>query len=136
MCGAGRTEQESRVGLVSGMFLKRVCTNAWVLSGLVAIALYVDTGANPDHVYGMLTRDLLPMLAPGLAGLFVASLLAAVMSSCDTFMVSSAALFTENIYKPLIKPNKDDSHCAEIDTSTQQPASSVWPISLLNRFGH
>jgi SSS family solute:Na+ symporter len=25
-------------------------------------------------------------------------------------MVSSAALFTENIYKPLIKPNQDDSH--------------------------
>ena len=110
MCGAGRTEQESRVGLVGGMFLKRICTIAWVLSGLVAIALYADTATNPDHVYGMLARDLLPTIAPGLVGLFVASLLAAVMSSCDTFMVSSAALFTENIYKPLIKPNQDDSH--------------------------
>ena len=28
-------------------------------------------------------------------------MLAGVMSSCDSFMISSAALFTENIYKPL-----------------------------------
>ena len=45
----------------------------------------------------MLARDILPTVAPGLVGLFVASMLAAVMSSCDTFMVSSSALFTENI---------------------------------------
>ena len=37
-------------------------------------------------------------------------MLAAVMSSCDCFMVSSAALFTENIYKPLIKPGQNDKH--------------------------
>ena len=110
MCGAGKSEHASRVGLVSGMFLKRLCTIAWVLTGLVAIALYANTETNPDHVYGLLAREFLPTIAPGLVGLFVASLLAAVMSSCDTFMVSSAALLTENIYKPLIKPNQDDEH--------------------------
>ena len=110
MCGAGKTEHASRVGLVSGMFLKRLCTIAWVLTGLVAIALYANTDTNPDHVYGLLAREFLPAIAPGLVGIFVASLLAAVMSSCDTFMVSSAALFTENIYKPLVKPDQDDEH--------------------------
>ena len=32
------------------------------------------------------------------------------MSSCDTFMVSAAALFTENVYKPLIRPGRDERH--------------------------
>lgn len=108
MCGAGRSEFDSRVGLVCGMFLKRVCTIAWVLTGLIAIAIYTD--ADADQVYGKLARDILPGIAPGLIGLFVASTLAAVMSSCDTFMVSSAALFTENIYKPYFAPDREDKH--------------------------
>jgi Na+/proline symporter len=108
MCGAGRSEFDSRVGLVCGMFLKRACTVAWVLTGLIAIAMY--SNADPDQVYGMLARDILPTIAPGLVGLFVASMLAAVMSSCDTFMVSSSALFTENIYKPFIRPDESESH--------------------------
>jgi len=110
MCGAGKTEQEARVGLVCGMFLKRICTIAWVLTGMVAIALYAGQGVNPDHVWGSLARDLLPTIAPGLVGVFIACMLAAVMSSCDCFMVSSAALFTENIYKPLIRPGRSEQH--------------------------
>ena len=109
-CGAGKSEHESRVGFVSGMLLKRLCTIAWVLTGLAAIALYAGTDTNADHVYGMLARDFLPTIAPGLLGLFVASLIAAVMSSCDTFMLSCAALFTENLYKPFINPNQEDRH--------------------------
>ncbi len=110
MCGAGKSEFDSRVGLVCGHFLKRFCTIAWVLTGLVGVALYSSSSMSPDHVYGTLARDFLPTIAPGLVGLFVASMLAAVMSSCDTFMVSSAALFTENIYKPLIRPGQDEKH--------------------------
>ena len=110
MCGAGRSELDSRFGLVAGHFLKRLCTIAWVLTGLAGLALYANANVDPDHVYGNLARDILPTIAPGLVGLFVASMLAAVMSSCDTFMVSSAALFTENIYKPLIMPNRSDRH--------------------------
>ncbi len=110
MCGAGKTEKEARIGLVGGMLLKRVCTIAWVLIGLCGIGLYMGKTIHIDYIYGLMARDLLPMIAPGLIGLFIASMLAAVMSSCDCFMVSSAALFTENIYKPLIKPNRDEKH--------------------------
>ena len=110
MCGAGKSEEDSRIGLVAGMFLKRICTIAWVLTGLVGIALYANTAIEPDHVYGALARDILPSIAPGLVGLFIASLLAAVMSSCDTFMVSAAALFTENVYRPYIEPNRSEKH--------------------------
>jgi Na+/proline symporter len=110
LAGAGRSEQASRVGLVGGMLLKRICTIAWVLTGMCAIAIYAGTAIDADHAYGLMARDLLPTIAPGLLGLFVASMLAAVMSSCDALMVSSSALFTENIYKPLIRPDRDEKH--------------------------
>ena len=46
---------------------------------------------------------------PGLIGLFIASLLVRVMSTCDV-MVTSAALFTEDIYKSYVAPNMPDKH--------------------------
>ncbi len=110
MSAAGRTEMEGRVGVMCGILFKRVCTIAWVLTGLCAVGLYMGQDVDVDHVYGLMARDLLPQIAPGLVGLFIASMLAAVMSSCDAFMISSAALFTENLYKPLIAPHRPDNH--------------------------
>lgn len=110
MIGAGRTEDDARVGLVVGMFLKRIVTIAWVLTAMCAVGYYAGTTVNPDHVYGLMARDLLPQIAPGLIGLFIASVLAAVMSSCDCLMVAAAALFTENIYRPLIRPGRSERH--------------------------
>ena len=110
ICGAGKSEMESRVGLTFGLFLKRFCTLAWVLTGLCAVALYAGGEIDVDHVYGLMARDLLPKIAPGLVGLFIASMLAAVMSSCDVFMVTCSALFTENIYRRFFVRNAEDRH--------------------------
>jgi len=110
-CAAGKSEMEGRVGVTLGLFCKRICTIAWMITGLCAVALYAGRGLNDvDHVYGLMAHDLLPTVAPGLIGLFIASMLAAVMSSCDVFMVSSSALFTENIYKKFLVPGRGDKH--------------------------
>ncbi|MBF0430367.1 MAG: sodium:solute symporter family protein [Fibrobacteria bacterium] len=115
MCAAGKTETESRIGLVTGMFTKRICTIAWVITGLCGIGMYMGNGNfDVDLIYGRMARDLLPQIAPGLIGLFIASLLAAVMSSCDSFMITSSALFTENIYKPFLAPGKSDRHYIQV----------------------
>ena len=114
LCAAGRTEMQARVGMTCGMFIKRFCTVAWVLTGLCAVALYAAQKNDPefdvDHVYGLMAADLLPGVMPGLVGLFIASMLAAVMSSCDAFMVASSALFTENVYRKLLVKNAPDRH--------------------------
>ena len=110
-CAAGKREIEGRIGVTVGIFGKRVCTVAWMLTGLCAVALY--TGARleeADLVYGRMARDLLPEIAPGLIGLFIASLLASVMSTCDSLMVVASALFTKNLYKKFLSPGKPDSH--------------------------
>ncbi|UCD28377.1 MAG: sodium:solute symporter family protein, partial [Planctomycetota bacterium] len=110
MSAAGKTEMEGRVGVMCGSFFKRVCTIAWTLTGLCAVGLYMGREVDVDQVYGLMAGELLPKIAPGLVGLFIASMLAAVMSSCDAFMVSSSALFTENIYKVFIARNRPDRH--------------------------
>ena len=98
---AGRTEMDGRVGFTVGNFLKRTCTVAWTLTGFAAIAYYAGQEVDPDQVFGRVAKDFLPRLMPGMLGVFLAALLASVMSSCDSFMIASSALFTENIYRPL-----------------------------------
>jgi SSS family transporter len=110
-CAAGRTEMDGRIGTTFGMFLKRVCIVAWMLTGLLAIAVLADDPAQKaDRVYGLMAYKLLPNIAPGLVGLFIASVLASVMSSCDAFMVTSAGLFTENFYKRFLVKDKSEKH--------------------------
>lgn len=111
-CAAGRTELDGQVGFMCGSLLKRVCTIAWTLTGVTAIAYFADKGMgeiNPDNVFGQVAHDFLPQVMPGLLGLFIAGLLASVMSSCDAFMIATSALFTENFYKPFV-PGRSDRH--------------------------
>ena len=100
---------DGRVGFTVGNFIKRICTIAWSLTGLAAVAYLMENHVEPDKVFGVMARDFLPQIMPGLLGIFLASLLASVMSSCDSFMVASSALFTGNIYRPLF-PNKSPNH--------------------------
>lgn len=110
IAAAGKTEMEGRVGVMCGILFKRVCTIAWVLTGLCAVGLYAGKDVDVDHVYGLMAHSLLPKIAPGLVGLFIASMLAAVMSSCDAFMVASSALFTENVYRSFLVRDRTDRH--------------------------
>lgn len=108
-CAAGKTELDGQVGFMGGMLLKRLCTIPWCLTGVAATVYFAGRDIAPDHVFGALAGDFLPHVLPGLLGVFIAALLASVMSSCDAFMVSCSALFTENIYRRLV-PDKLPRH--------------------------
>ncbi|MFB0555355.1 MAG: sodium:solute symporter [Phycisphaerae bacterium] len=108
-CAAGKTEMEGRVGWMFGNFVKRVCTVAWCLTGLGAVVYFAGRDVEPDHIFGLVAADFLPKIAHGILGLFLAALLASVMSSCDSFMIASSGLFTENIYKRLL-PGRTAKH--------------------------
>jgi Na+/proline symporter len=109
-CSAGKTEREGQFGFMVGSFTKRFCTVAWAFTGLAGVAYFAGRDSiHPDHLYGLLAGEFLPQILPGLLGLFVATLLASVMSSCDSFMISASGLFTENIYKP-IRKHLSDNH--------------------------
>ncbi len=106
ICGAARDETAARVGLTYGNYLKRLCTVGWALVGVIGFALYAHEVSDPDMIWGYTTLRLLPV---GVVGLMIASMLAAIMSSADAFMVSGSALFTMNIYRPL-RPHSSDRH--------------------------
>ena len=108
-CAAGKTEWEGAVGFMGGTLLKRVCTVAWCLTGLAAVAHYGGSFSDPDLVYGAMAREFLPEILPGLLGLFLAALLATVMGSCDSFMIASSGLIAKNLYRPLV-PGKSEAH--------------------------
>ena len=85
-------------------FLKRLCTVGWVLTALFALALFADSpelAADPDKTWGVASREL---LGPGLTGLMLACLLAALMSSVDAYMIVGSALVVRNIYAPFWNP--------------------------------
>ncbi|MBN2272267.1 MAG: sodium:solute symporter family protein [Sedimentisphaerales bacterium] len=104
-CAAGKTEMEGRFGWMFGNIIKRICTIPWCLTGLAAIVYFAGKGieVEPDKVFGAVAGDFLPKILPGILGIFLAALLASVMSSCDAFMIASSGLFTENIYRPLVR---------------------------------
>lgn len=100
--GSAKTEKDARVGLVVGNFLKRFCTVGWVLTALIALCLYADNPeliVDPDRTWGVASREL---LGPGLTGLMLACLLAALMSSVDAYMIIGSALMVRNVYAPYI----------------------------------
>ncbi|MGI9427656.1 MAG: sodium:solute symporter family protein, partial [Bythopirellula sp.] len=84
--GSAKDENSARIGLVVGNFLKRFCTVGWVLTALIALALFADSpelSQDPDKTWGVASREL---LGPGFRGLMLACLLAALMSSIDVYM--------------------------------------------------
>lgn len=102
-CAAGKTELDGQVGFMGGMILKRICTIPWCLTGVAAIVYFAGRGIHPDQVFGAIAGDFLPKLMPGVLGVFIAAVLASVMSGCSAFMIASSALFTENIYRRVVR---------------------------------
>ena len=106
---AGKTEWEGRVGMTYGNFLKRICTLGWALIGVCAIVLYPNLGLEnqSEYAFGYAVADLLPI---GLRGVMLASIMSAAMSTCDALMISTSALFTDNLYRAHLKPGKTEAH--------------------------
>jgi SSS family solute:Na+ symporter len=108
--GSAKNEMTARVGMIGGMFFKRVIMIFWALTGLLAIALYSGKLHDPDLIWGHMTMDL---LFPGAIGLMMAGVLSAKMSSLAGSSVSYSALFIRNLYQPFVKP-KSDRHLINV----------------------
>lgn len=100
-CAAGKTEMEGRAGYMTGKFLKRLCTIPWCLTGVAAVVYFAGESIHPDEVFGIVANRFLPKIMSGILGVFIAGIMASVMSTCDALKISTSVLFTENIYKPL-----------------------------------
>jgi Na+/proline symporter len=104
--GSAKNEYAARFGAVSGTYAKRLMIIMWAFVGLIGCGLYFGDQrlAEPDMLWGRLSRQL---LAPGLFGLMLAGLLAAMMSNIGTNAMASSALFVRNVYT-YIAPGRSD----------------------------
>ncbi len=106
--GAGKKESAGRWGWTYGNFLKRIMTLGWAYTGVFAAFLFPGlVEAEREMAFGVAVQNLLPA---GLVGLMLASMAAAVMSSCDSFMVGGSALFTRNFYRKYFRRDADEEH--------------------------
>jgi SSS family solute:Na+ symporter len=102
---AAKTEKDGRDGAIFGGFLKILPVFLMVLPGVMAYALYRDAiGSENNNTLMILMQKL---LRPGFLGLFVAGLLAALMSTVAAALNSTATLASSDILKRL-KPDTPD----------------------------
>jgi solute:Na+ symporter, SSS family len=104
--GSATDEFTARVGMIGGMFAKRVLMLFWALGGLIAVGLMGSSLSDPDLIWGVMTNQL---LGTGAVGLMLVGVLAANMSSLGAAAVSHSALFIRNLYRPFA-PDKSDAH--------------------------
>ncbi|MCA9140706.1 MAG: sodium:solute symporter family protein [Planctomycetales bacterium] len=138
--GSAKSENEARIGLVVGNFLKRLCTVGWAITALIALALLAgrpELAVDPDLVWGIAAREILGPLNMGLVGLMLACLMAAMMSSADTYMIVSSALITRNLYTPYVNPTASDGESVKVARITGLAiivGASVVAITMANVF--
>ncbi|HIV12200.1 MAG TPA: sodium:proline symporter, partial [Candidatus Pullilachnospira stercoravium] len=78
--------------------------------GLIGRALLpaepsLATSSGAENVFVMLSQTLLP---PVLAGVIMAGILAATISSSDSYLLIAASAFSKNIYEGIMKKNQAD----------------------------
>ena len=105
-CLAAKNEWHAKASMILGAFLKMFIPFLVLFPGLIAIVTHPGL-EDGDQALPMLIRSLLP---PGLGGLLFAAFLAALMSSIDSMLNSTATLWTKDIYERYIKKGATDSH--------------------------
>jgi SSS family solute:Na+ symporter len=94
-----RNLTHSRGAALFAAFLKTLPLFILVLPGLMANALWPqEVSANPDMAYPFIVTRLMPA---GLAGLMIAALLAALMSSLSAVFNSCSTLITMDVYRKI-----------------------------------
>lgn len=96
---SARSEWDARMGIVLAGFIK--CTTPFliVIPGIIAFVLNPNL-SDANTAYPFLAGEVLPA---GLFGLFMACMIAAIMSTIDSVTNSSAAIITVDFYQRLFK---------------------------------
>lgn len=83
-----------------------VCGAGWIGRALVNAGL-LPAASDPKTIFVAVTHLL---AGPGLFGLILAALTAALMSTADTLINATSVVFVNDIWRPLVKPNRPDRY--------------------------
>ncbi|HEV8131445.1 MAG TPA: sodium/solute symporter [Acidobacteriota bacterium] len=107
-CLAAKSEWNARMGVIAAGFLHVLMPLLVVVPGIVAFKLFPKLD-RPDHAYPMLVKYLIP---PGLRGLIMAGLVAALMGHLSSVINSTSTIVTLDLYKRLW--NKEASEAGQV----------------------
>ena len=110
IAGSATNENTARFGQITGAFTKRIVIIAWMLCGLIGVAMFPGGLADSENAWGIMARTL---LAPGLMGLMLSGMLLGHMPAVGSNAISVAALIARNIYEPLVK-GKSEKHYLKV----------------------
>ena len=116
---------EAQKGLAFAAALKLLIPIIVVIPGIAALYLAREgqldmarLAASPDSTYGIL----MGLVPEGLRGLVFAALIAAIVSSLASMMNSISTIFTMDIYRGLIAPDRTEAHYVTIGRLTSAVA--------------
>ena len=107
---AAKSVKEAQYGLAFAGFLKLLIPLLVVIPGIAAYVLQADISKS-DEAYPWLLNNIVP---PGITGLAIAALVAAVVSSLSTIINSASTIFTMDIYKGYIKPDASERQLVRV----------------------
>jgi len=110
-----RNLKQGRYGIVFAAYLKLLIPFIAVIPGIMAYVLYADEITRSDMAYPLLIAKLLP---GGLTGLMLAALIAAIMSSLDSMLNSTATIFTMDLYHRHLRPDSSQRHLIFVGRSS------------------
>jgi SSS family solute:Na+ symporter len=103
--------EQARGGTVLAGFLKILPVFILVVPGMMARALFPqEMAADSNAAFPILVSRLMP---PGLQGVMIAAMLAALMSSLSAVFNSSSTIFTMDFYKKL-RPDASEKHLVNV----------------------
>jgi len=105
-----RTEFDAKASYIWGALLKNLLPLIIAVPGLIALAKFPEL-AQGDDALPTLVAHLMPV---GFRGLFLAAFMAALMSSVDSYLNSSATLLTHDIYRRFLNPGASDERLLRI----------------------
>ena len=132
-CLAAKDEWHARMGVVSVNYMQVLLPLVYILPGLVAPMIVGPHLEKPDMVFPTLVEQL---LSPGLRGLVMAGLIAAIMSSLSGAVNSCTTIATVDFYIPYVNRQATDRQAVRFGRITGIiifALSMIWAVAMLGK---
>ncbi len=125
---AGEIKKSRRIAIIWCV----ISLTAAVFIGVIGRNLYPTellTAANAENIFILLSTRLLP---PLLAGTVMAGILAATMSSSDSYLLIAASAFSKNIFQGIFKKDASDKQVMTMSRITLLVISAIGIVIALD----
>jgi sodium/proline symporter len=114
-----KNEDEITKGKWVAIFYTLLTDAAAVTIGILARVYFTENGQDPEAVFGTGATDVLNMVTTnflplGIAAIYVAIVLSAIMSTIDSLLVMASSAVTRDFYQKIFNPSVSDGELTKI----------------------